>query len=184
VLGLDGKEMIGATFDSTPLHRSKLCPRCGTEFGPKSDRSTDMSNFRKKKFCTPACGFANTRAQGPERFWAKVDKTPTCWLYTGFKKWDGYGWVARHLDGKPRFLTAHRYAWTLANGEPPAGLSIMHICDVPACCNPAHLRLGTHQENMADMKAKGRGRQSTSPKESLLHPDRVRPVRVTRSGAV
>lgn len=87
------------------------------------------------------------------KFWAKVDKGPHprgCWLYTGFIKWDGYGWLARSMNGKVRYMTAHRYAWILKHGIPPKGMCILHNCDVAACCNPAHLRLGTHAENMRD----------------------------------
>lgn len=92
-------------------------------------------------------------------FWMKVDKTPRpkgCWLYTGFRKWDGYGWLSRMVEGRTKYMTAHRYAWILTYGAPAEGMHILHECDTPACCNPAHLRLGTHQDNMADQHAKGR----------------------------
>jgi hypothetical protein len=112
-----------------------------------------------------------------KRFWAKVDKTSSatgCWLYTGFTKWDGYGWLCRF----GRYMTAHRYAWILKHGKPPEGMSIMHICDNPPCCNPDHLKLGTHQENMADMVAKGRGNAGhPRGRKQKLWPDRVRPVK-------
>ena len=104
-------------------------------------------------------------------FWKKVEKTDSCWLYRGFIKWDGYGWVSRYVEGKPRQLTAHRYAWILTHGEPPEGAHILHTCDNPPCCNPSHLRLGTHQENMADRVAKGRHMMGR------IYPDRVRPKR-------
>jgi hypothetical protein len=51
---------------------------------------------------------------------------------------------------------AHRIAWILTNGEPSEGAQILHRCDNPPCCNPAHLFPGTHQDNMADRNAKGR----------------------------
>lgn len=161
--------------DFCVLPRSKPCQFCGQPFWRKV-------NFARMKFCGNECARANHRAKGPARFWAKVDKGDGCWLYTGFRKWDGYGWVARSQGGgKYRWLTAHRYAWILTHGEPPEGALIMHLCDVPACCNPDHLRLGTHEENMADMKLKGRHRHGTSPKETLLHPGRVRPERTEKS---
>lgn len=98
----------------------------------------------------------------------------------GFRKWDGYGWLARHVDGTPRHLTAHRYAWILTYGEPPAGAHIMHKCDNPPCCNPAHLQLGDHDTNMKDMKAKGRQNSGyTKAYKPVLYPDRVRPGRRT-----
>lgn len=122
----------------------KPCQHCGQ----------DLPRHVGRKYCSVACDKAAIRARGPARFWMKVDKAGHggCWLYMGFRKWDGYGWLCR----RGRYMTAHRYAWILTHGEPAEGLSIMHLCDVPACCNPAHLQLGTHQANMADAKTKRR----------------------------
>ena len=86
-------------------------------------------------------------------FWTRVEKTPTCWLWTGAKHGDGYGL----LIVNKKHHRAHRYAWEVTHGAPaPKGMSVMHTCDKPACVNPAHLRLGTHKENMDDMAAKKR----------------------------
>ena len=128
---------------------------------------TDRFSVQSSKWTCPQCGRTLKSAgghpascgKGAERFWAKVDKGPHpkgCWLYTGFIKWDGYGWLARWMDGRVRYMTAHRYAWILTHGQPPAGLSIRHKCDVPACCNPDHLELGTHAENMKDCHTRER----------------------------
>lgn len=155
------------------MNKSRICLNCGKSM-------LGMPCISRRKYCGNDCVKSAERAKGPERFWAKVQKTDTCWLYTGFKKWDGYGWVARSQgNNKFRWMTSHRYAWILTHGEPPEGISIMHICDVPACCNPAHLRLGTHAENMADMAAKGRAWKGGNRRKggSVLHPERVRPVR-------
>lgn len=52
---------------------------------------------------------------------------------------------------------AHRVAKMIEIGGPiPDGLCVLHHCDNPACCNPAHLWLGTQKENVHDMIAKGR----------------------------
>ena len=131
-------------------HDTKICKQCGKEFGPGRWKQ----NWKHKKFCGMQCSKDYIRAGGPARFWAKVDKSAGplgCWLYTGFRKWDGYGWVARSQgNSKIKWMTAHRYAWILTHGEPQAGLQILHNCDNPPCCNPAHLRLGTIQDNAAD----------------------------------
>lgn len=58
-------------------------------------------------------------------------------------------------NGGPTLLT-HRVAWESANGPIPGGLRVLHRCDNPPCCNPAHLFLGTAAENADDMVQKGR----------------------------
>lgn len=101
-----------------------------------------------------------------EHFWERVAKgtTDSCWQWIGHVNWHGYGDCTMHSKSR----TAHRVAWELVNGDIPKGLHVLHRCDNRLCVNPNHLFLGTHQENMADMKRKGRGR--TSPKAGELHP--------------
>lgn len=90
-----------------------------------------------------------------ERFWSKVKmgEPDECWEWQAYFRGGGYGgfqWL-----GKP--WKSHRVAWILTNGEVPDGLWVLHTCDNPACCNPAHLWLGTRSDNVRDMCAKGRG---------------------------
>lgn len=87
-----------------------------------------------------------------ERFWSKVDKSGSCWLWQAATNSRGYG---RFGIGS-RTVKAHRFAYELVNGPIPEGLHILHSCDHPGCVRPDHLRAGTHQENMADMVSKGR----------------------------
>ena len=75
-----------------------------------------------------------------------------CWVWTGCKNTDGYGRTMR--NGKN--IGVHRLMFILQFGEIPKGKLVMHTCDNPPCINPAHLKLGTHDENMQDMTDKGR----------------------------
>lgn len=111
-------------------------------------------------------------------FVARIDSSRgpnACWPWTGslqttrFGRREGYGVFT--IAGKVRY--AHRQALAHALGRPLApGMEALHSCDNPPCCNPAHLREGTHAENVADMWARGRGVRS-----SRLTPDQVIEIR-------
>ena len=90
-----------------------------------------------------------------DRFWAKVQKTDTCWLWTAAKHPKGYGnfWHAHTM------VKAHRFSYELSHGPIPEGLQIDHLCRVRHCVNPAHLEAVTNQENI--IRGEGfAGRQS------------------------
>jgi hypothetical protein len=89
-----------------------------------------------------------------ERFWSKVNipSLYACWEWTASKQRRGYGRFK--LNSKPE--KAHRIAWSLVNGKIPEGMCILHKCDNPPCVNPLHLFLGTHADNMKDMRQKNR----------------------------
>lgn len=80
-----------------------------------------------------------------------IDQNTGCWLWIGGVNSDGYGAWKAH--GETR---AHRASWVLHNGVVPPGMHVLHKCDRPNCVNPDHLFLGTHQDNMADLRNKGR----------------------------
>lgn len=75
-----------------------------------------------------------------------------CWLWTGVPGRTGYAQTSIHR----RSLSVHRLAYEVWVGPIPNGLFVLHRCDVRACCNPKHLFLGTHEDNMEDMVSKGR----------------------------
>lgn len=85
-----------------------------------------------------------------ERFWPKVIKTETCWLWTGSKNAQGYG---TFNAGGNRPVYVHRFAYELLVGPIPKGLTLDHLCRVPLCVKPDHLEPVTHQENISRASA-------------------------------
>lgn len=87
------------------------------------------------------------------KFWGQFEgkNDNECWEASR-RTSAGYGriWVY------PKEQLAHRISWILTNGEIPKGMEVCHKCDNPPCCNPNHLFLGTHLDNMRDSKNKGR----------------------------
>ena len=90
------------------------------------------------------------------RFWKYVDKSAgpdACWPWTASLRTQGDG---RFKLAPLVNVQANRVAYALANGVDPGPMFVLHSCDYRRCCNPKHLFLGTHDDNMADMTAKGR----------------------------
>lgn len=95
--------------------------------------------------------------------WHKVDSRivrssdDECWLWTGDVSSTGYGQITHQENRARKTLTAHRLMLARKLGAAiPPGKYVLHRCDVPRCCNPAHLSLGTQSDNLKDCVAKGR----------------------------
>jgi hypothetical protein len=109
-----------------------------------------------------------------ERFWAKVQKTETCWLWTGAISKYGYGrWSIRIQKNKNKHYQAHRFAYELLVGPIPEGLPLDHVkangCTSRACVKaigdeygPAHLEPVTMRENIL----RGTGRSAQQAKQT------------------
>lgn len=134
---------------------SLICTFCKMTF----ERAYRISAARsaRPQFCSKACyglhHAAKSSAAFADKFWARLKPAND----RGCREWSGrtfwrYGLV--DLGNKPQM--AHRIAYRLATGEDPGELSVCHTCDNPPCCEPTHLWLGTHKENMADRTKKGR----------------------------
>ncbi len=119
-------------------------------------QSSPLRKSRRYRRRIAFCGrsFHSAGMTTTERFWGKVDKRgpDECWPWTGARTECDYGQIRD--DGRTR--KAHRVSWEIHNGAIPVGSHVLHHCDNPPCVNPAHLFLGTHQDNMRDMKTKGR----------------------------
>ena len=98
-------------------------------------------------------------------FWAYVDKRgpAECWLWLGPRKKGpsgDYGRIEFKIKslGFRKSYLAHRLSYEISVGPIPTGQEARHTCDVTLCVNHGHLEPGTHQQNMDDMRERGRAR--------------------------
>lgn len=100
-----------------------------------------------------------------------------CWLWTAYINDDGYG---RIRSSNNKLMGAHRASYEIHRGSIPAGLQVLHTCDTPSCVNPDHLFVGTVQDNMDDMVAKGRGnsRRGIEHHKAKLSENDIRVIRL------
>lgn len=121
-----------------------------------------------------------------ERFWEKVDKNGPiypyepdlgrCWAWTACLSDYGYGQIRESAPGKKQF-SAHRLSWKLKNGDIPKDKDVLHRCDRRFCVNPAHLYLGTDQDNSDDRVKRGRQAQKEGNGNAKLTEEQVAEIR-------
>lgn len=116
---------------------------CGgrTRISEKTDRSRDYIKGVPRRFIYRHNGGPPVPVS--ERFWAKVEKTDSCWNWTASIDRAGYGRVRNRLGT----CLAHRIAYELLIGPIPAGLVLDHLCKNTTCVNPDHLEPVTDAEN-------------------------------------
>ena len=90
------------------------------------------------------------------KFWARVQKTESCWLWKGSLGRHGYGSLGVKVDGRWIAERAHRLSYRLFRGDIPTGMMVCHTCDVPRCVNPDHLFVGDSFDNIRDCVRKRR----------------------------
>lgn len=111
-----------------PVYKRGLCRPCYRKWSKDPDRER------------PA------RLTPEQRFWAKVEKTDACWLWTASRNSvTGYG---RFGPSHGRMMDAHRYSYQLHHGPIPDGHDVHHTCHTRHCVNPAHLQAVTRAENL------------------------------------
>lgn len=150
-------------------HETAYCGNCLSLFSfPPSKR---------RLYCSYTC--QDEVLGGPlevrmERMIDKGSSAGSCWLWLGSVSEGGYGTVS--VDGHTKL--AHRQSYILHKGPIPKDMLVCHTCDVRACCNPDHLYVGTHEENMRDVRL--RDRSSTSKASWLQRVDMVRAYRAEK----
>jgi HNH endonuclease len=114
------------------LQGPRICKGCGEELNGK------------EKYCSDKC-----RIYGN----IKINKNG-CWIWQGVTNTSGYGKLGTK---KGRHNAAHRFSFKSFNPNiDMKNLYVLHKCHEKLCCNPDHLYLGTHEDNMRDEKERNK----------------------------
>ena len=139
---------------------SEFCTIKGCDAASRAWGLCNMHYLRAKRRGEPELRML---AGSLEESFVKYTRTEgDCLIWTGSTIHNGYG----RVKFEQRSLPAHRAAWELANGPIPGELVVRHKCDNPPCVKLDHLELGTQQDNVNDMIARGRAHWQKTPEET------------------
>lgn len=153
------KKYGNATFTIYAIDVSKACSVEACDRERTHGKFCEKHYRRYTKTGDPLIGGrAETADESYERMVVRNDDPDACWGWLGYldknpNGSDSFGYVSLHDGTNER---AHRFSYKKHKGEIPEGMHVLHTCDNQPCTNPRHLFLGTHQDNMEDMKRKGR----------------------------
>jgi hypothetical protein len=136
-------KLISPTHSPNTLFIWLACDKCG--------KGRWVSPYKIGKVCKN-CRRKYFTVEELLRLNSCVNPLTGCVEWTGWRDKDGYG---RYVFNRVK-ITAHRASYELNFGKVPKGLFVLHKCDNPPCFNPDHLFIGTIQDNVDDMKKKGR----------------------------
>lgn len=122
-----------ATKDST----------CAIHECERASKKRGWCNMHYQRWRLTGDPLGSTARTPEERFWAKVNKTDKCWIWTAHRDSKGYGRFSP--AGRPDY--AHRISYEMAYGGIPEGMQVDHECHNRACVNPSHIRLTTSKQN-------------------------------------
>lgn len=115
-------------------------PDCGR---PHIAKGYCTGHWQQYKKGTPLKPLGRRSLTPDQRFLLSVEKTDTCWLWTGYMKQHNYGLF---MANNKQWLT-HRYAYEKWVGPIPQGKFLDHICHNPSCVRPDHLRPVSNKQN-------------------------------------
>ena len=117
---------------------------------------------------------ASSKQALADRLLAQSEVTPSgCREWSGATTRNGYGKIT--VEGRTKL--PHREAYATFKGIIPDGFVVTHTCDNRICINPAHLVLGTHADNSADMVARGRSAAGARNSRAKLSPTQIAEIR-------